>query len=47
MLMSYERLGLDELRSDTERVMKTNFPRSELLSKGYQSDDRRWWQVWK
>ncbi len=22
-------------------------PRSELLSKGYQSDDLRWWQVWK
>ena len=47
MLMSYEKLGLTDLRGDTERVMRANFPRSDLLSRGYQSADRRWWQVWK
>ncbi len=47
MMASYDRLGLDELRADTERVMKSNFPRSELLSKGYLATERSWWQVWK
>lgn len=47
MLQSYEKLGLDDLRGDTERIMKTNFPTSELLSRGYQGDQRPWWKLWK
>jgi len=44
---SYEKLGLDDLRADAERVMRRSFPDSELLKTGLPQDDRRWWQVWR
>jgi outer membrane protein assembly factor BamD len=47
LVRSYEKLGLDDLRADAERVMQRNFPDSELLTKGLPEDDRRWWQVWR
>lgn len=47
LVRSYEKLGLDDLRADTERVMRRSFPDSELLKTGLPQDDRRWWQVWR
>jgi outer membrane protein assembly factor BamD len=47
LMKSYEQLGLDELRADAERVMKKNFPNSELYARGIRSDNRRWWEVWR
>jgi outer membrane protein assembly factor BamD len=47
LMMSYDKLGLADLRADTERVMKQNFPDSVYLTRGLPGDDRRWWQVWR
>lgn len=47
LMRSYEKLGLDDLRADAERVMRLSFPDSELLRSGLPQDDRRWWQVWR
>jgi len=47
LMQSYARLGLEEHRSDTERVLKRNFPQSEFFARGIPQDDRRWWQVWR
>lgn len=47
LVQSYDRLGMPELRDDAERVLRANFPASELLTKGLAEDDRRWWQVWR
>ncbi len=47
LVRSYERLGLDDLRADAERVLRRNFPDSALLTTGLPEDDRRWWQVWR
>jgi outer membrane protein assembly factor BamD len=47
LMRSYERLGLEELRADTERVMRKNFPDSSLYARGVGNDDRRWWQIWR
>lgn len=46
MMSSYERLGLDQLRTDTERVLKTNFPNSRYSSDGVRQAKRAWWQLW-
>lgn len=46
-MQAYERLGMQDHRADTERVLKANFPRSEFLARGFKTDDRRWWQVWR
>jgi outer membrane protein assembly factor BamD len=46
MMISYEKLQLEPLRADTERVLRANFPRSALLSKGLGGNERPWWQFW-
>ncbi len=44
---SYSELGVPDLASDTERVLRQNFPKSEFFEKGVRLNDRRWWQVWR
>jgi outer membrane protein assembly factor BamD len=46
MMTSYERLGLDQLRSDTERVLKQNFPAGRFSADGMRQAKRAWWQFW-
>ena len=46
MAASYERLGLQTLREDAERVLKTNFPQSLYFKDGVRQPDRAWWQFW-
>ena len=46
MMSSYERLGLDQLRTDTERVLKQNFPTSRFSANGVRETKRAWWQLW-
>jgi outer membrane protein assembly factor BamD len=47
MVESYQKLGLEELRADAERVMRLNFPDSKLYANGLQFGERSWWQVWR
>jgi outer membrane protein assembly factor BamD len=43
MASSYDRLGLVQLRDDTMRVLKKNFPTSAWLNRGYgQVESRKW-----
>ena len=46
MMESYQRLGLEPLRNDTERVMKQNFPQSRFGTDGVRQGRRAWWQLW-
>jgi outer membrane protein assembly factor BamD len=46
MQVSYERLGLDQLRTDTERVLKQNFPSGRYSTDGIRQAKRAWWQFW-
>jgi outer membrane protein assembly factor BamD len=46
MAQSYERLGLDTLRGDAERVLKQNFPNSPYVAGGVRQRSRAWWQFW-
>jgi len=45
MVRSYDKLGLTQLRDDSERVLKASFPNSAYLS-GNVRKDKPWWQVW-
>lgn len=47
MVKSYEKLGLEDLRADSERILRRNFPDTALLRTGLKTDDRSWWQVWR
>jgi outer membrane protein assembly factor BamD len=45
--LCYQKLDLDQLRDDTERVFRSNYPESELLAgDGLRVKKRPWWQVW-
>ena len=46
MVVSYDRLGLEPLRDDAQRVLKTNFPDSRYLTEGLLERRRPWYQLW-
>ncbi len=46
MVRSYEALGMTQLREDAQRVLTTNYPQSEYLSRGFRGKDDPWWKVW-
>jgi outer membrane protein assembly factor BamD len=43
---AYDRLGLQKLRDDANRLLALNFPDSAFPQQGFQSRDRAWWQLW-
>ena len=46
LAQSYDRLGLNELRDDAERVLKTNFPNSTINTDVFGRRKTPWWQLW-
>lgn len=48
MISAYDLLGMEDLKTDTLRVFKTNYPDSPMLAaKGAPSDERVWWKFWE
>lgn len=45
MVLAYDKLGMNDLRDDTERVMKKNFPKSEYYARGLDRPEP-WWKLW-
>ena len=45
MIKAYDLLGMNDLRDDTERVMRTNFPKSEYYARGLNRVEP-WWKLW-
>ena len=45
MIKAYDALGMRDLRDDTERVMRKNFPNSELFTHGLDRPEP-WWRLW-
>jgi len=48
LVQAYDRLGMTDLRNDSERVMRANFPDSKYLGGkgGGSSSSKPWWQLW-
>lgn len=46
MVQSYDRLGLDTLRDDANRVFQQNFPNSTFPANGVRTGGRAWWHFW-
>jgi outer membrane protein assembly factor BamD len=47
MAQSYDQLGLEQLRDDTERVLKQNYPNTSLDVASLGTNKKsRWWQLW-
>jgi len=45
MVQSYDTLGLNDLRDDSKRVLKLNFPDSKYLT-GFKPVEKAWWKPW-
>jgi outer membrane protein assembly factor BamD len=45
MIKAYDALGMADLRDDTERVMRRNFPKSEYYVRGLNQKEP-WWKLW-
>jgi len=45
MVRSYDALGLPQLRDDADRVLKLNFPNSDLAANGGRKK-APWWKIW-
>ncbi|MFY9328077.1 MAG: outer membrane protein assembly factor BamD [Georgfuchsia sp.] len=45
MIRSYDALGIKDLRDDTLRVLKKNFPKVDYAAKSLDSVDP-WWKLW-
>jgi outer membrane protein assembly factor BamD len=43
---SYDALGMTQLRDDTKRVLLSNYPNSEYLTRGFKENSDPWWKVW-
>ena len=47
MVTGYERLGMQELSQDAQRVLKQNFPSSRYLTTdGLTVSTKSWWRFW-
>lgn len=43
MMLSYDRLGMTDLRDDTRRVLLSNFPQTQYLEHGFRNPNIKWW----
>jgi outer membrane protein assembly factor BamD len=46
LVRAYDKLGMNDLRDDAERVMRTNYPESRYLKGAGQRSDVPWWRIW-
>jgi len=47
MISAYDLMGLNDLKADTLRILKTNYPDSVFLGKNVPADNRVWWKFWE
>ena len=45
MVKGYDQLGMPDLRDDSERVMRKNYPKSEYYVRGLNRPEP-WWKLW-
>jgi outer membrane protein assembly factor BamD len=46
MVVSYDKLGLTQLRDDADRVLKKNFPKSPFIAGNAGAASKPWWKFW-
>jgi outer membrane protein assembly factor BamD len=47
MVQSYDKLGLVQLRDDTQRVLEKSYPNSKFMYPEGAATKKSWWQLWK
>lgn len=48
MISAYDLMSLEDLKNDTLRILKTNYPNNPMLvGKASNNDERIWWKFWE
>jgi outer membrane protein assembly factor BamD len=47
MVSAYDAMELDDLKADTLRILKTNYPENPMLTGKIQEDEKIWWKFWE
>ena len=45
MVKAYDLLGMNDLRDDSERIMRKNYPNSVYYTRGLERKEP-WWKLW-
>jgi outer membrane protein assembly factor BamD len=46
MVSCYDRLGIKDLRDDTERVLEKNYPNTKFNAQKIIENKAEWWEFW-
>lgn len=47
MIRSYEKMGMNDLAADAQRVLEKNFPRNKLSQAASGQAGKSWWKFWQ
>lgn len=47
MISAYDAMHMDDLKEDTLRVLKTNYPENPMISGKIVEDEKVWWKFWE
>lgn len=47
MISAYDLMGMEDLKQDTQRVLKNNYPDSRFNFNGVPVDEGTWWKFWE
>ena len=46
-ISAYDNMGMEDLKQDSLRVLKTNYPQNPMLEGKSGEDERVWWKFWE
>ncbi|MEZ0247129.1 MAG: outer membrane protein assembly factor BamD, partial [Methylophilaceae bacterium] len=47
MISAYDLLGIEDLKQDTMRVFKTNYPNNPFNGTAAAPEQKSWWKFWE
>jgi outer membrane protein assembly factor BamD len=46
-ISAYDYMDLQDLKEDTLRILKTNYPQNPMVSGKVVEDEKLWWKFWE
>jgi outer membrane protein assembly factor BamD len=47
MVSAYDNMEMDDLKGDTLRILKTNYPENPMVTGKIKEEERVWWKFWE
>ncbi len=47
MISAYDAMGMDDLKQDTIRILKNNYPDNPMITGKVNEDEKVWWKFWE